>query len=162
MGTGAREMNWIKDTYQQFNSMNVDSLACVTGKSISSSGVRGRTEATGLGVYFSVREFLKNSLIQQQTGLDADIKNKTVIIQGFGNVGYHAAKFLHKYEARIIGISEYNGGIINKHGLDPDACLEHWKRTGTFKGCGEGQFVPKEESIFVRHPPLHHNTHNRF
>lgn len=109
-------MNWIKDTYQQLNSMNVDSLACVTGKPISSSGVRGRTEATGLGVYFSIREFLKNKLIQKQTGLDHEIKNKTVIIQGFGNVGYHAAKFLHKYGAKVIGIAEYNGGLFDKNG----------------------------------------------
>merc|ERR1712137_909582 len=111
MGTGAREMAWIKDTYQQFNNMDVDSAACVTGKSVHSGGIRGRTEAIGLGVYYGIREFLNNDIIAQKMGVSTGIKGKSVIVQGFGNVGYWACKFLEENGAKIIGVGEWNGSI---------------------------------------------------
>ncbi|KAF8984025.1 glutamate dehydrogenase, partial [Haplosporangium bisporale] len=93
VGTGPREMSWIMDTYRQFNPQDVNSAGCVTGKPISQGGVRGRNEATGLGVYYGIREFLQYPEVQKMTGLNGDIAGKTVIVQGFGNVGYWAAKF---------------------------------------------------------------------
>merc|ERR1711963_997033 len=112
MGTGAREMAWIKDTYEQFNSQNVDSAACVTGKPVHAGGIRGREEATGLGVYIGIREFLNKQSIYESLNLNPGIKGKTVVIQGFGNVGYWAAKFLHENGAKIIGVGEWNGSIL--------------------------------------------------
>lgn len=93
VGTGPREMSWIMDTYRQFNPQDVNAAGCVTGKPISQGGVRGRNEATGLGVYYGIREFLQYPEVQKMTGLNGDIAGKTVIVQGFGNVGYWAAKF---------------------------------------------------------------------
>lgn len=95
VGTGPREMSWIMDTYRQFNPQDVNAAGCVTGKPISQGGVRGRHEATGLGVYYGIREFLQFPEVQKMTGLDGTIAGKTVIVQGFGNVGYWAAKFFH-------------------------------------------------------------------
>jgi glutamate dehydrogenase (NAD(P)+) len=96
MGTGAREMAWIMDTFRQFHPNDVNSIGCVTGKPISLGGVRGRNEATGLGVYYGVREFLSYPEIQKATGLSGKIEGKRIVIQGFGKVGYWAAKFFEK------------------------------------------------------------------
>ncbi|XP_049850589.1 glutamate dehydrogenase, mitochondrial-like [Schistocerca gregaria] len=149
MGTGPREMSWIKDTYQKLNSSNVDSIACVTGKPISSGGLRGRIEATGLGVYFCIREFLSKPQVQAQSGLTEGLDGKTVIIQGFGNVGYYAAKFLHGAGAKIIGVLEFNGGIMNQSGLEPEAVLQYMKSRGTLKGFPNATFVPYPNSLLL-------------
>lgn len=120
VGTGPREMSWIMDTYRQFNPTDVNAQGCVTGKPLSQGGVRGRTEATGLGVYYvsqraqlhcillnplcdllsffffflqGIREFLNYPEVQERTGLSGKIRDTRVVIQGFGNVGYYAAKF---------------------------------------------------------------------
>ncbi|CAG8786329.1 9499_t:CDS:2, partial [Racocetra fulgida] len=69
VGTGAREMSWIMDTYRQFHPNEVDSIGCVTGKPITLGGVRGRNEATGLGVYYGIREFISYPEVQKHTGL---------------------------------------------------------------------------------------------
>merc|ERR1712137_451039 len=134
MGTGAREMAWIKDTFQQFNAQNIDSNACVTGKPIHSGGIRGRTEATGLGVFYGVREFLLNDHVVEQTGLEKGLEGKSVVIQGFGNVGYWAAKFFHENGAKVIGIGEYNGAIYNQEGLDIPSLYEYWQKFKKFDG----------------------------
>jgi len=134
MGTGEQEMSWIKDTYQAFNTNDVDSMACVTGKPISAGGIRGRTEATGLGVYFGIREFLGYDEVLQKTGLTPGVKGKKVIIQGFGNVGYWAAHFFEQAGAKIIAVSEYNGAVYNPNGLNVDDLLKYKLQHGTFIG----------------------------
>jgi glutamate dehydrogenase (NAD(P)+) len=96
VGTGPREMAWIMDTYAQFNVGDVNAAGCVTGKPLSMGGVRGRNEATGLGVYYGIREFLGYREVQKKTGVSDKLENTTVVIQGFGNVGYHAAKFFEE------------------------------------------------------------------
>jgi glutamate dehydrogenase (NAD(P)+) len=149
MGTGPREMSWIKDTFQQFNTMNVDSWACVTGKPISSGGVRGRTEATGLGVFFAIREFLHSRDVQQKTGLSDGVKNKTVIVQGFGNVGFWASKFLVQHGAKLIAVVEYNGGLYNKNGLDPNTVLKYFREHGSFKGFPDSKYYNALDSVLV-------------
>jgi glutamate dehydrogenase (NAD(P)+) len=86
MGTSGREMSWVLDTYRQFHPNDVNAAACVTGKPVTQGGVRGRTEATGLGVYFCIRDFLSYPEVQKQTGLSGQIEGLKVIVQGFGNV----------------------------------------------------------------------------
>eukprot|EP00842_Homolaphlyctis_polyrhiza_P000940 jgi/Hompol1/1847/HPOL_002778-RA len=150
MGTSGREMSWIFDTYRQFRPDDVNAAACVTGKPIPQGGVRGRTEATGLGVYFGIREFLSYKDIQQQTGLSGKIEGLKVVVQGFGNVGYWAARFLSTNGAKIVGIAEYNGGIYNDDGLDIEALLAHRQATKTFEGFAGGHFVKDSASLLEK------------
>ncbi|EFK56476.1 Glu/Leu/Phe/Val dehydrogenase [Sphingobacterium spiritivorum] len=130
-GTGAREMSWILDTYSSLNPNDINAQACVTGKPISQGGVRGRTEATGLGVYFGVREACSFADDMEKLGLSTGIAGKRVIVQGLGNVGYHAAKFFQDGGALIVGLIEYEGAIYNTEGFDVDAVLAHRKATGS-------------------------------
>ncbi|UIR54909.1 Glu/Leu/Phe/Val dehydrogenase [Sphingobacterium sp. SRCM116780] len=130
-GTGAQEMSWILDTYSSLNPNDVNAQACVTGKPISQGGVHGRTEATGLGVYFGIREVCSVTEDMQRLGLPVGIENKKVIVQGLGNVGYHAAKFFQDNGAIIVGLIEYEGAIYSEGGLDVDAVVAHRKSTGS-------------------------------
>eukprot|EP01135_Chromosphaera_perkinsii_P000109 Nk52_evm5s32 gene=Nk52_evmTU5s32 len=141
MGTGGREMAWIKDTFSNLNIGEVDSAGCVTGKPLSQGGVRGRTEATGLGVYYGIREFLTYEEIQKQTGLTAGYAGKRVIVQGFGNVGYWAAHFIHKDGGKITAIAEYNSAIVNEDGIDVEDAFEHWRANGTFNGYSKAEVI---------------------
>lgn len=142
MGTGPREMSWIKDTYQQFNPRDVDSIGCVTGKPIWSGGIRGREEATGLGVFYGIREFLKYDEVLTKTGLTAGVAGKKIVVQGFGNVGSWASRFLHENGAKIVAIGERDGYITNEKGLNIPELMKHFKENGTIKGYSGGQFNP--------------------
>ncbi|HEY1031732.1 MAG TPA: Glu/Leu/Phe/Val dehydrogenase [Flavipsychrobacter sp.] len=133
-GTGAREMSWIADTYASLKPGEVDALGCVTGKPIAQGGVRGRTEATGLGVFYGVREMCNVAEDMHALGLTPGIKGKKVIVQGLGNVGYHAAKFFAQGGAVIVGLAEYEGGVYNANGLDLEAVVAHRKSTGSILG----------------------------
>lgn len=128
-GTGEREMSWIVDTFLSLKSGEVDTLACVTGKPISQGGVRGRKEATGLGVFYGIRELCKMKSIMKNIGLEPGIEGKKIIIQGLGNVGYHAAKFFNQAGAIIIALAEREGAIYNKDGLDIEKVIIHLKET---------------------------------
>ncbi len=130
-GTGAREMSWIADTYASLKPGEVDALGCVTGKPVSQGGVRGRTEATGLGVFYGVREVCNVAEDMKKIGMSTGVEGKKVIVQGLGNVGYHAAKFFHENGAIIVGLAEYEGGIYNEKGLDPDKVVAFRKSSGT-------------------------------
>jgi len=134
MGTGEQEMSWIKDTYQAFNTNDVDSMACVTGKPISAGGIRGRTEATGLGVYYGIREFLSYEEVLKKTGLTPGLRGKSIVIQGFGNVGYWAARFFSESGAKIVAVAEFNGAVYNPNGLDVEALNKYKLQHGTFLG----------------------------
>jgi len=100
-GTGEREMAWILDTYMSMRPGEIDALGCVTGKPVSQGGVRGRREATGLGVFFGIREVCNMAEIMTKLKLKPGIEGKTVVVQGMGNVGYHAAKFFHAHQDAI-------------------------------------------------------------
>lgn len=128
-GTGGREMGWIADTYMTFKYGDTNAQGCVTGKPVGIGGIRGRTEATGLGVFFGLREFFGVEEDVKKLGLTTGLRGKTVIIQGFGNVGYHSAKFLAEEGAKIIGIAEYDGGIYDENGLNIEAVDKHRKET---------------------------------
>ncbi len=130
-GTGEREMSWILDTYMAMNPGEVDAMACVTGKPITQGGVRGRKEATGLGVFYGVREVCSMADIMQRLGLPTGIAGKRVVVQGLGNVGYHSAKYFHEAGALIVGLAEYEGAISNPDGLDVEAVVAHRKATGS-------------------------------
>ena len=130
-GTGPREMSWIVDTYQSLKPGEIDAAGCVTGKPVTQGGVRGRTEATGLGVYFGIREVCNMPEIMKRQGLELGIKNKTVIVQGLGNVGYHTAKFFREGGAKVIALAEYEGAIMNVDGLNEEEVFQHRKATGS-------------------------------
>ncbi|HZV12911.1 MAG TPA: Glu/Leu/Phe/Val dehydrogenase, partial [Candidatus Kapabacteria bacterium] len=133
-GTGEREMAWIADTYATFALGQVDSLGCVTGKPVTQGGVRGRKEATGRGISFGIREALSNAADMKEIGLTPGIDGKKVVVQGLGNVGYHAAKFLQEAGAVIIALCEYEGAIYNPKGLDVDAVVKHRTETKSILG----------------------------
>ncbi len=133
-GTGAKEMSWIADTYQSLNNNDLNALGCVTGKPVALGGIRGRTEATGLGVFFGVREALSIAEDMRPLGLSTGVDGKTVVIQGFGNVGYHSAKFFSEAGAKVIAIAEWDGAIHNPKGLDIEAVDAHRRDTGSILG----------------------------
>lgn len=130
-GTGQREMSWIADTYAAFHPGQLDALACVTGKPVSQGGVRGRLEATGRGVSFGLREACSYGEDMERLGLTKGLKGKRVVVQGLGNVGYHAAKFCQQSGCVIIGLAEYEGAIYSPQGLDVEAVVRHRKETGS-------------------------------
>ncbi len=130
-GTGPREMAWVKDTYEALAQDTLDAQACVTGKPVPQGGVRGREEATGLGVYFGIREACNVADDMRQLGLDVGVEGKRVVVQGLGNVGFHAAKYLWEAGAKVVAIAEYDGAIFNASGFDIDKLQAHRKESGT-------------------------------
>ena len=130
-GTGEREMSWILDTYMAMHPGEVEALGCVTGKPITQGGVRGRREATGLGVFFGIREVCNNAEVMAKLGLETGIAGKKIIVQGLGNGGYHSAKFFQEGGALVVGLAEYEGSIYNENGLDVEAVFQHRKKTGS-------------------------------
>ena len=133
-GTGSKEMSWILDTYTTLTSNHLDALACVTGKPVGQGGIRGRTEATGQGTFYGIREACSIAEDMKKLGLEPGLEGKTTILQGLGNVGYHAAKFMQEGGAIIIAIAEHMGAIHSEAGLDVEAVFEHRRKTGSILG----------------------------
>ncbi len=131
MAVGPREISWMLDTYLALVPSNVASVGCVTGKPVAQGGVRGRVEATGRGVFFGIRETVNNPEQMERKGLPMGLEGKTVVIQGLGNVGYHAGKFLAEEGVRIVGILEREGAIYNPDGLDVDHVRAHRDEGGS-------------------------------
>jgi len=125
-GTGPREMSWIADTYLALAPDKLDALASVTGKPVGQGGVRGRKEATGRGVFFGVREVASVAEDMRAVGLGVGLTGKRVVVQGLGNVGFHASKFLQEAGAILVALAEYEGAIANPKGLDLDAVMR-WR-----------------------------------
>jgi len=130
-GTGEREMAWIVDTYTSLKPGEIDAAGCVTGKPITQGGVRGRKEATGLGVFFGIREVCNMEDQMQKLGLSVGIEGKRVVVQGLGNVGYHSAKFFREAGAKVIALAEFEGAIFNADGLNEEEVFQHRKKTGS-------------------------------
>ena len=130
-GTGEREMSWIVDTYTSLKPGEIDAAGCVTGKPITQGGVRGRKEATGLGVFFGIREVCNMPDVMSKLGLTTGVEGKTVIVQGLGNVGYHSAKFFREHGSKVFAIAEYEGAIFNANGLNEEEVFQHRKATGS-------------------------------
>lgn len=136
-GTGPREMAWIADTYSMLSPGTIDALGCVTGKPVSQGGVRGRTQATGKGVYFALRAAVNDEEVMKSAGLKTGLAGKRVVVQGLGNVGYWTAKFIQEGGGTITGIAEREGAIMSNSGLDVESVLKHRQETGSilkFKG----------------------------
>ena len=122
MGTGEREMAWIADQYARMNTTDINAVACVTGKPLNAGGISGRVEATGRGVQYALREFFRDPRDAEKAGLTGTLDGKRIIVQGLGNVGFHAAKFLSEEDGAIItGIIEHDGALHSEKGLDVEA-----------------------------------------
>ena len=148
-GSSEREMAWIADTYATFYPGEMNALACVTGKPISQGGIRGRKEATGLGVYYGIREALNIEEDCAKWGMTTGMAGKTFVIQGFGNVGFHSAKFIHEGGGKIIAIAEWDGALYNQDGIDPFAVEAHRNKTGSIKGFPGAQDYDKYGAIEI-------------
>ncbi|MEX0647398.1 MAG: Glu/Leu/Phe/Val dehydrogenase [Balneolaceae bacterium] len=132
-GTGAREMGWILDTYRQINS-DINAEGCVTGKPIAQGGIRGRTEATGRGVFFGIREACNSGEDMKALGLEPGIIGKTFVVQGLGNVGYHAAKYMTEAGAVMVGVAEMDGSIYSADGINLERLMEYKQEKGGIVG----------------------------
>jgi glutamate dehydrogenase (NAD(P)+) len=130
-GTGPREMAWIEDTYTAFHPGEIDTSACVTGKPVTQNGVHGRVEATGRGISFGLREACDQADDMKALGLSRGLEGKRVVVQGLGNVGYHAAKFCQDSGAVIVALSERDGAVHRADGLDVDAVVKHLRDSGS-------------------------------
>ncbi|TYP93506.1 glutamate dehydrogenase (NAD(P)+) [Fodinibius salinus] len=145
-GTGAREMGWVFDTYRQLVS-DLNAEACVTGKPIPQGGVRGRTEATGRGVYFGVRESCRQTEDMKDLDLEPGLEGKTFVIQGLGNVGYHAAKYMTEGGAKMVGVAEVEGSIYDSDGIDLEDLINYREETGSIVGFGNTKELESNTAV---------------
>ena len=149
MGTGEREMAWMMDEFRRLNNTNIDNIACVTGKPVHLGGIEGRVEATGRGVQYALREFFRHTDDIKKAKLQGSLDGKKIIIQGLGNVGYHAAKFLSQEDgAKIIKVIERGGSISNSSGINIEELKQHLDSGLPLKDYREGTFTnPNVEEI---------------
>ena len=143
VGTGEREMAWIADTYDAFHPGGIDNLACVTGKPVSQGGIAGRREATGRGVQYGIREAFQHEDDLQALGLTPGLEGKTVAVQGFGNVGYHASCFLSQEDGcRVVAVAEVDACVHNPNGLDIPALDRFKADTGSIRNFPGAKTLP--------------------
>ncbi|MEL6620056.1 MAG: Glu/Leu/Phe/Val dehydrogenase [Pseudomonadota bacterium] len=148
MGTGEREMAWIADQYKRMNTTDINGVACVTGKPTNAGGIQGRTEATGRGVQYALREFFRDAEGVKKAGMTGTLDGKSVVVQGLGNVGYHAAKFLADEDGcKIVGIIERDGALTDPRGLDVDAIRNWISNHGGVSGYPDGTYVEDGNSV---------------
>lgn len=149
MGTGEREMAWIADQYMRMNTTDINGRACVTGKPPHAGGIQGRVEATGRGVQYAMREFFRHSEDKAAAGLSGDLDGKRVVVQGLGNVGYHAAKFLSEEDGcKIVAVIERDGALLHDAGLDIED-VRAWMTAngGALKGYAKATYVADGASV---------------
>ncbi len=148
MGTGEREMAWITDQYRRMNTTDINAAACVTGKPINGGGIQGRVEATGRGVQYALREFFRYEEDKAKANMSGTLDGKKVIVQGLGNVGYHAAKFLSEEDGcKIVAVIERDGAVLNPDGLAIEFLKEHIALTGGVKGFSGGTYVENGAAV---------------
>ncbi len=148
MGTGPQEMGWMTDTYRNLFPDDINYMGVVTGKPVEHGGVRGRNEATGRGVQYALREFFRHQDEVKSAGLEGDLGGKRVVVQGLGNVGYHAAHFLQtEDDCKIIAIIERDGAIVNPEGLDVDNVALYLRETGGVEGYEDATFQADGSSM---------------
>ncbi len=142
MGTGEREMAWIADQYARMNTADINAKACVTGKPPHAGGIQGRVEATGRGVQYALHEFFRYEEDKKMAGLSGELDGKKVIVQGLGNVGYHAAKFLTEEDGAIVtAVIEWDGAIVNDDGINIEDLRQWITKHGSIKGYPQGSYV---------------------
>ena len=148
MGTGEREMAWIADQYHRMNTTDINANACVTGKPIHAGGIQGRVEATGRGVQYALQEFFRHPKDIKAAGLSGTLDGKCVVVQGLGNVGYHAAKFLSEENgAKIVGIIERDGALVDEQGLNVEAVRAWIAKHGGVSGYADATYVEDGLSV---------------
>jgi glutamate dehydrogenase (NAD(P)+) len=141
MGTGPREMAWIAQEYSSLHPHELHANACVTGKPVTQRGIPGRLEATGRGVQYGLQEFFGYQEDVRAAGLDGGLEGKRIIIQGLGNVGYHAARALmHEDGAKIVAVVEHDGALIDENGIDVDEVRTYKNEHGCVRGYSGARF----------------------
>nr|WP_252734736.1 Glu/Leu/Phe/Val dehydrogenase [Octadecabacter sp. B2R22] len=148
MGTGEREMAWIADQYRRMNTTDINAAACVTGKPTNAGGIQGRVEATGRGVQYALQEFFRHPEDIKKAGLSGKLDGKRVVVQGLGNVGYHAASFLRSEDGSLItGIIERDGALSDPNGIDVEAVHAWIVKHGGVKGYPDATYVEDGASV---------------
>ncbi|NBZ87106.1 Glu/Leu/Phe/Val family dehydrogenase [Stagnihabitans tardus] len=149
MGTGEREMAWIADQYARMNTTDINAKACVTGKPPHAGGIQGRVEATGRGVQYALREFFRYPEDVAKAHLSGGLEGKKVVVQGLGNVGYHAAKFLSLEDGcKVIAVAERDGAVVNDAGVDIEALKAHLNATkGSVQGFAGGRIIDSAAAL---------------
>ena len=135
VGTGEREMAWMADEYKRLHPAEINAWACVTGKPVTKGGIAGRTEATGRGVEYALRAFFNHPDDVKKAGMRPSLKGKRIIVQGLGNVGYHAALFLSTEDGALIThVLERDGAVVDESGIDIESLKAHIVATGSVRG----------------------------
>jgi len=151
MSTGEREMAWMANEFANTIGCNdIHAQGCVTGKPISQGGIHGRTSATGRGVYHATDIFMDDAFFMDKVGLSTGIAGKRVVVQGFGNVGFHAARYFHNAGAKVVGVCEYNGSLWNENGISPED-LDDYRNSNSngIVGYSGAKAVPEEQALFA-------------
>jgi glutamate dehydrogenase (NAD(P)+) len=159
MGTNPDIRSWMKDTYTNvYGEKDINAEGCVTGKHLSQGGIEGRTESTGLGVFYGIRELLNDKDFCKKAGFSTGIKDKEFVVQGFGAVGYWASKFITEEGGRVTTIIEHNSAIYKKEGFNPDDVQEYMGKNKTLKGYPKAtteetenpkSYMEKECDVFI-------------
>jgi len=142
-GTGEREMAWIVDTYVALNPGQLDGTACVTGKPVTQGGIRGRKEATGRGLVYALEEACARADDMKARGLSVGLEGKRVVVQGIGNVGYHAARFCRERGARVVAFAVPEGAVFDPRGLDEEAVVDFRSRARSILGFPGATSIPR-------------------
>ena len=151
MGTGGREMAWMADEYRQLNPQDINGLGCVTGKPVDNGGIHGRTEATGRGVQYGLQEFFRHPEDVKRAGMEGGLEGKQIVVQGLGNVGFHAAKFLSEEDGALItAIIERDGAIINDAGLNIEEVHAYRMENSGVKGFPGSEYVEDGPSVLEK------------
>jgi glutamate dehydrogenase (NAD(P)+) len=151
MGTDETTMAWMADEYRRWSPNDINALACVTGKPLAAGGIEGRVEATGRGVQYALHEFFRHEKDLARAALAPPLAGKRLIIQGLGNVGYHAGKFLSDEDGCcVVGVIERDGAVWSNDGLPIDQLKKHLVNTGGVKGFAGAEFVADGASVLVR------------
>ncbi len=136
--TGGKEMSWMMDTYSALKG-NFVQPELITGKPIPIGGSLGRTEATGRGIAYTVREAAKE--------LGINMKESTIVVQGFGNAGQYSSKLVHDQGGKVIAASDSRGAIANSEGISVDALTKHKNETGSVVGFDGSRSISNEELL---------------
>lgn len=151
MGTGEREMAWIADQFRRMNTSEINADACVTGKPLNKGGIIGRVEATGRGVQYALQEFFRHKDDVKTSGLSGSLAGKSIIVQGLGNVGYHAAHFLSTEDGcKITAVIERDGAVINDDGININQLQTHLIENKGVKGFSGANYVSNGSEILEK------------